>query len=173
MTINIASKATVLQNAISAGSVLIKTEDFNAVSSVILSDVFSADYWFYRLTLACTTTNANSPLIRWRTAGGSDATGNYQRSTIAFAAGSLTGSTSSSDSQVALSLNIAGDHNVVFDVMNPFDAAPTRGVLIGSVTTDIRVDGLRHNESTSYPSFNLFVSAGTFGGRLTVHGLRK
>jgi hypothetical protein len=144
-----------------------------AVSSVTVTDAFSADYDNYRIVYSGACSNAGEVLrIRY----GSTATGyfgnmtfnNYTSSSLNVVA----------DNNTAYHTHVAGGAagrtNCVVDVFSPFLSVTTGTA--SSIYTDATNGGSGRwflNNSTSYTDFTFIVNGTITGGTINVYGYRK
>jgi hypothetical protein len=160
-----------------SGLVFIKQQTIgNAVTSVVVTDAFSATYDAYQFIVTGGTASGNG-VATFRL--GTTATANYYYAgayyTFAGVPAALNGSAVNQFSLSSYNVNHVG-----FDVFvnQPFLAKNTSYATqyIGTSTTDGsgNVQGFLNN-TTSYTSFEFFTSGGqTFtGGTVTVYGYRK
>jgi hypothetical protein len=146
------------------------------VSSVTVTDAFSATYDDYRILV--NTTGSAAQTVQCRVGGSS--TG-YAQVVMYVDLGSNTviGFQQSNGSEfrfVGGGGGTAGNPSVAaFDLMNPFAAAYTRmpsGPYFES--NSMGISNAEHRVATSYTSFVILAGAGTFtGGTISVYGYRK
>lgn len=164
----------------SPGLVLIKTQTIGtAVSSVTVTDAFSADYENYKIILSggvASTTNVLNLTL------GSTATG-YYRGGVFMNFGSASvgglggGADDNASSFVGFGLGSVNNLSINADIYNPFAALRTEwftaGVraLAGGLHTNYR--GFL-DDTTSYTAFTLTTNSGTMtGGTIRVYGYRN
>jgi hypothetical protein len=146
------------------------------VSSVIVTDAFSADYTNYVVTLSGGTISSGNLDIGFqlRTAAGSTATTGYSSSMIYWSGSAITAFNQDNGSNWQ---NAGGGASTSarmrLDVTAPFLAQPT-GMFAAVQRHDIRgsVNGF-HTGATSYSAFVLTPNASTLtGGTIRVYGLK-
>lgn len=162
------------------GLVLINTTNFSAVSSQILSNIFTSSFEDYLITLTYTTSGTAGINLRLRTGSTSAAT-NYnwqyvQGNNTSASAGRVTATTS---------LEIAGASNGSFfsqSFINLYAPQLTRATTYISNNNNnygaynvpiISFYGGSHSDSTSYESAELLISSGTFTGTVKIYGYNK
>ena len=166
-----------------AGMVLLNTTSFSgAVSSVSVSNIFSATYENYRLVINNGTAVSGDNVefrFKLRVGGVSSSTGYY-----GVGANCGTGSIQTFNQANTASFQVAAYDDtsptlnaVIIDLFQPFTATATKifSTSIGtdSLATQVRSFNLQgyHNVTTSYDSVEFLVNTGTFtGGTLRVYG---
>ena len=163
------------------GMWLVKSQTIGTgVSSVTVTDAFSADFDNYRIMINfnSNTTNNQSGGLRLRTAAGVDSTTNYFYGWIYGnpSTGAVSSAGNSSGNRFDYAFNSYGTagSSAAVDVMKPFLSALTmissaapRGDLVGNMTG-------YHSLADSYTGFTLLPSAGTLtGGTIRVYGYRN
>jgi hypothetical protein len=168
---------TNMSSSLAPGLVLVKTQTIgSAVSSVTVTDAFSADYDNYKIVLSGGVASTSSSLgLRF----GASATGyyggliygSYSGSTVNF--GGTNNGASFSFVAVGTSNSLTGN----IEVLNPF-ASKTTGIsnpYIDSATAGAA--GFHsgfHNSATSHTAFTILVGSGTMtGGTIRVYGYRN
>jgi hypothetical protein len=154
---------------------LIKTQTIGTtVSSVTVSDVFSADYDNYRIVVSV---NSASQTLNLLMTLGSTTAAYYWSVAAASFAGGLTGSgVANGSSWFVLSPGADGGATSI-DVYDPFASNQT-GFTVATpiyVTNGSVYSGGGYlNNTTSYTAFTLTTSAGTItGGTIRVYGYRN
>jgi hypothetical protein len=156
---------------------LIKTQTIGTtVSSVTVTDAFSADFENYKIVVsggvASTALGLNLTL-------GSTATGYYYAQTQAVWAGTVSGNgASNTTSFVAAGIGSTNTLNMHLNVYLPFSTNRTsvEGQYVFTDTTSglQRSYGGFLNDATSYTAFTLTTSTGTItGGTIRVYGYRN
>jgi hypothetical protein len=155
---------------------LVKSQTIGTtVSSVTVSDVFSADYENYRIILTGGVASTSNTL---NLTFGATSSG-YSRVGISMAFNSNTVGGLAGESQAsiaAVGLGTTNDLNACFDVFMPFAAKRT---VISTVTARPVASGSVNwlvgyvDNTTSYTAFTLTTSTGTVtGGTIRVYGYR-
>jgi hypothetical protein len=154
---------------------LVKSQTIGtAVSSVVVSDVFSADFDNYRIVIKGGTVSADNNLLMTL---GSTATGYYWAGTgYSYAGASLVGNGSNATSWFAGYGRSSGLSSVL-DLCNPFLTDETyfavAPVQMSTTGGYIPVGGYVNN-TTSYTAFTITTSTGTItGGTIDVYGYRR
>jgi hypothetical protein len=156
-----------------------------AVSSVIVSSIFSATYENYRLVINNGTAVSGDNVgfsFRLRTGATSSSTGYYG---VGPNAGTGTLATFNQANTTSFQVAAYDDTSptlnaVIIDLFQPFTATATK-IFSTSIGTDSLATQLRsfnlqgyHNVTTSYESIEFIVSSGTFnGGTLRVYGYQN
>lgn len=175
---------TALNNKLHAGLVLISsTAITNGVSTVTISNAFSATYDAYKIVLSGISTSGAVALNM--TIGG--AASNYYTSSASagdytVASGTLSfanqnGSSSASINTVA-SNGTSSTSGSTIEMQNPFAATSTTFQCSGSDPrtggAGLRIVNGYHSTASSYTSFAIIIAGQTFtGGRITVYGYAK
>lgn len=156
------------------GLQLIKTQTIgSAVSSVTVSDAFSATYDNYRIIV--TGGSASTSLTLALTLGSTN-TGYYNSGQYTtFGSSTIVGFGNNNAASIALGGDGSADGlNSVIEVYNPFLSKTTtfRCTYITNRTSGVFVDGGAFlNNTTSYTAFTLTCSTGTItGGTIRVYG---
>jgi hypothetical protein len=152
---------------------------FSALTSLSLDDCFTADFDNY--VVALTGTISSTGFIRWRMYDGSAAvtTGTYTIQHINVNGTSVTSGRDGTQSWLDFTNWTSGGSlwsGSMISVYGPFLAQPTaiRFVnLDNSSSARIYETAGTHSLSTSYPGFNLFPSAGSISGTVSVYGVRS
>ena len=153
----------------------IATEDFSAVSTVSLNNVFSSAYDNYKIVLEITTSTVAQSLMQLKVSG-TDATGaNY--SSKANNLSSTFGNTNdyvNTTSWAFYASTTADIYREMF-LARPNTTKTTYGHAFGSVGTSgtITENGFSHNLTTAYDGFKLFPNTGTITGYVKVYGYRN
>ncbi len=158
------------------GMWLVKAQTIGSgVSTVTLTDVFSADYDNYRVIVsggAASTTNAFNMTF------GATVTGYYFGTTNTVWAGTVTGVGVSNGTSAPVGFGTTDALSVDLTVCNPFDAKVTtfygHNIRIETGASGAaRSFGGYLNNTTSYTAFTFTASTGTWtGGTVRVYGLR-
>ena len=142
----------------------------NGVSSLAVPDVFSADFYNYRVIIRGGTI-ATGTNVRMRL--GASATGYYAaHEYISFAALQILGGDVNATywTSVGRSTPTNGT-DATFDLYNPFEAARTRihAMFVDMSTTGGAQTSLGyHNTATSYTGFTIYTTSGNWTSDLTV-----
>jgi hypothetical protein len=160
--------------AANAGLVFVKSQTIGSgVSTIVVSDAFSATYDTYRIIVAGgTTTVSQAFTMRLGSSTGSYYWGIQQTT---YTTPTVQGFCASNVSEWQIGGATGTTPTALVDLLNPFLARPTvfRGVDTGGTSQARNWSGF-HNVSTSYSAFTLIASSGSFtGGRITVYGYRK
>jgi hypothetical protein len=154
---------------------LIKTQTIGTtVSSVTVSDVFSADYENYRIIVSG---GAGSTNLSLNLALGATVTG-YYRGGVGFTyAGAASNGGAANAANWFVVYSTANGHMGEIDLFGPNRAART---YLQSRTASLRTDGDSFfsagylNDATQYTAFTLTTSTGTItGGEIRVYGYRN
>ena len=157
---------------------LVKTQAVGTgVSSVTVTDAFSADYDNYRIIVSGGVSSVAAGALNLTL--GAAATGYYRAGAfMSYSGGSITGFNNSN----ATSWNgiFEASTNIIYgvvDLINPFAAKNT---VLSSHTSAVRTDGYSLFQggylanTTSYTAFTLTASAGTVtGGTICVYGYKN
>lgn len=162
------------------GLVYIKSQTIGtAVSSVTVSDAFSATYDNYKITIDGGTASTSTDL---RLTFGASVTGYYSGLVFVAYSQATVGNASGVGAANAAFFPYAGNgsSNGLFmnvDVMRPFAAAVTGfcgGDIVATTSGSVAFTSGYHSVAASYSSFVIGLSAGTItGGTITVYGYRK
>jgi hypothetical protein len=148
---------------------LVKTETIGSgVTSVVVSDAFSADFDNY---LIQATGGVTSATVTVTMALGGSTTGYYSGATIVtYATGAVTGVAANNAAAWNVGLATTGLINVAVTVMGPNLTDPTTYQSFDSNTTSQARNWVGyHSPATAYTSFTL--AGGTFtGGTIRVYG---
>ncbi len=150
----------------------VKTQTIGtAVSTVVVSDAFSADYENYIITVSggIHSTGAGSLTMKL----GASATNYYYGATIVtYSTGAVTGTGGNNTSEWVVGMGNASALNAHVTIMGPQLAKRTTFHSFDSNGTSQARNWVGyHNVSTAYTEFTLGVSAGTMtGGTITVYG---
>jgi hypothetical protein len=155
------------------GLQLIKTQTIgSAVSTIAVSDVFSATYDNYRIQI----TNANYSVLCGvrvqmnNSTGSTYSTGNMN---IAYTSASITTEVSSNSTlwSIATGQGLTG---IVLEIINPFNSVATHMVSQSAADTYVSWRSGRDSSSTSNTGFTISMTGGTVtGGTIAVYGYRK
>jgi hypothetical protein len=160
-------------NMVGGGLVLIKKQTIGtAVSSVAVTDAYSADYEAYKIIITGGVSSATCDLRVINT--GSTASYAYAYLYANYGTSAITASTSSSASNMAfVGVGTTATLRANFDVINPFLEKPTIfSALIASNFIGGTANGY-HNVATSYTGFTITPHTGTLtGGTIYVYGYR-
>jgi hypothetical protein len=165
----------------STGLVKINTTTFSAVSSQSINDVFSSTYDNYVILYKNTSSSANPLLtLRFRAAG-TDTTTNYGSQRLYAIGTTVTASRDQvgSDEIFISDINSTTPNFVghQINVFNPNQASATSTFSSGStyLSTNLYVMTTAgfQNSSTQFTGFTLLVSTGTFGGTVSVYGVKQ
>jgi len=158
------------------GMIFIDETAFNAVSSVPVDGVFSADFTNYFVIAGFTTTNAGGTINLQFRAGGSTTAANYNFVRLDVAA-TVTSATATAQSTVRIGANDAsGRHSFEGWVVNPFLSVPTHW---NSTYTRNNCAGgtetcqLAHTGNTSFDGYVLTISTGTATGTIRTYAFAQ
>jgi len=175
--LTLAADGSVSGGAGLGGLVHIHTEEFTAVSSVSIDDVFDATYDNYLLFISGTTTGApgTDMRIRMRSLGSDNSSSTYyggcsylNTSTIGFQGG-LNGATSGYLGDIR---DVQG-YAQITRMMRPFESVFT-SIIYDSETYDNRFLGYNcHNVAASFDGFTIYPSSGAITGSIAIYGYRK
>lgn len=159
------------------GLTLVKTQTIgSAVSSVTVSDAFSASYDNYRILV---TGGASSTSLTLALTLGSTSTGYYDAGQYgSFGSSTIVGFGNNNAASIALGGDGSADGlNSTIEIHNPFASRTTtfRVSYITNRTAGVFVDlGGFLNNSTSYTAFTLTCSTGNItGGTIRVYGYKN
>jgi hypothetical protein len=168
---------TALNSKLHAGLVLIKTQTIGTtVSSVTVTDAFSATYDDYKITISGGVASAQNVLSMKM---GATATGYYSaRLFYTYAAAAVTaGNSSAATSWAFVGGMTANGLSMDIDLFQPFTAKQTTytGVFnIASTTGSVQNTGGYLDNTTSYTDFEIIPNLGTLtGGKISVYGYAK
>jgi hypothetical protein len=162
------------------GLVYVKSQTIGtAVSSVTVTDAFSATYDSYQIVIDGTLGSAAGAAMQFRcvTSGGVDNASNWRGNTFYIQSGFAGGLSndaysSSATGQCGGFSTSAG--SIMFTVQTPFATARTQLNFNMADNNYFRVGASCLDNATSYTAFKLTPNAGTFtGGTITVYGFRK
>jgi hypothetical protein len=158
----------------SIGLWLVKTQTIGtAVSTVTVTDAFSADYDNYKIVISGVSCSANQPAIRMQL--GSTVTGYAFAGFEMSYTGSLSGTGSGSSSSWYIgNFGNATSMSSEITVLRPFLTQNTNySVMAGSTAWSVSQNGYLNN-TTSYTAFTILLSSGTMsGGTIRVYGYRN
>jgi hypothetical protein len=162
-------------NALS-GLVPVKTQTIGSgVSSVTVTDAFSATFDNYRILITDTTASFNLALnmrLGSETGNNYKYLGHYQKWNNSTIVGYGPGTNTYFDSAGRMTTN--GSNRSLIDLCSPYQSKPTQGYsnCSGNMTDDFVVTlHLWLDTSDSYTSFSVFPNSGTMtGGTIRVYG---
>lgn len=152
---------------------------FNAVTSLSLNGVFSADFDNYVITWSSAVSNGTPGLFARLRTSGTDASGtNYTQQYILASSATVSAArtTSATSFAVAYPDNTLAANGVTMHFYGPFLVQPTahRSIDQNSVSSARLIDiANTHSLSTSYDGITLFPGIGDMTGKLTVMGVRS
>ena len=165
------SWATVGPAAASALTLISTTTVGSAVSTVTVSNAFSATYDTYRIILTGGTSSAGGTL---RMTLGASTASYYSGYVSRQWSGTTTGGNVNNGAAWDVGIHVTDGLSMVIDVANPFLADQTYfvGFCVGLATgSEMRTQGGYHNVGTSYTDFTLAPQTGTLtGGEIRVYG---
>lgn len=168
--LTLAADGSVSGGAGLGGLVHIHTEEFTAVSSVSLNDVFSAEYDNYRVVIRHK--GGNEDLNLRLRASGVDSTSNYSQNVVDGNGGTLTSgraSTTSMNTGINTNAGVSG-----VDLSGPYLSAATALSSLCSTSYNgsfVRIVSGINSASTSFDGFTLIPGgAGTISGSVSVYG---
>ena len=163
-----------------SGLVYVKSQTIGTgVSSVTVSDAFSATYDSYQIVIEGTTnaTAGAAMLFRCVTSGGADNASNWRGNTFYIqsgVAGGLTNDNYSSNASGQCGGFSTSAGSLAFLVQSPFASTRTQLAFTMADNNYWRTSASVLDNATSYTGFKLLANAGTFtGGTITVYGFRK
>jgi hypothetical protein len=156
-----------------SGLIHIKTENFSAVSSVALDNVFSSDFSFYTIFIDSSPSTSLLHSIRLRV-GGTPASGanyNIQRLLASTGAVGNTATTGATSAFVGFtdSANMLAQINMAY----VFDTVGSRWQVQSLMALETAINGWFHTLTNSYDGFELNASTGNITGTITVCGVKK
>ena len=158
-----------------SGLVYIKEQTIGTtVSTVEVTDAFSADYDNYRIVISNVTCSASQPAFRMQLGATTSgyAFGGFE---ISYGVGALNASASASSAHWYIgNFGVSNSLSSCVEVQRPFAAQNTNyNATAGSTTWSVVQNGFLNN-TTSYTAFTLLLSSGTMtGGLIAVYGYRK
>jgi hypothetical protein len=160
------------------GLTLINTTSFSAVSSVSVSDVFSATYDTYVIRSSYTGSASTFCNIRLRVAGADASGANYSRQLMDVDNGVTNFARTTGDTSWvnAVAHRTTGNRANLLEIHRPFEAAPTTAIKLGggsNSTIDFANVVTQHDLATSYTGFTYLVNSGTITGSISVYGYNK
>jgi len=164
-------------DSIKPALVHLHTENFSAVSSVSVDDVFSSEYENYRLILDTTSTANVEWSLRLRVSGADNSTANsYVTQKLTASASTVSGSRTTHDNwSFGEHQNVQGNgHDAI--IWRPFAAEKTSFWNNTAATASNAYLSIRtgtHNQATSYDGFTIYQASGTFSGTLRIYGYRN
>jgi hypothetical protein len=158
-----------------SGLVYVKSQTIGTtVSTVEVTDAFSAIYDNYRIVISNVTCSANQPAFRMQL--GSTTSGYaFAGFEINYTAASLNAAASSASTNWYIgNFGNATSMSSTVEVLRPFAAQNTNyNATAGSTIWSVVQNGYLNN-TTSYSAFTLLLSSGTMtGGLISVYGYRK
>jgi hypothetical protein len=161
------------------GMTLLNSTSFTAASTISVNNVFSSDYFDYKIMFSVTD-RTSTPDVNFRLRnGGVDTSVNYSRTGILTVFNSTTitvtnqvGTTSGLLFPLAVrefSADITvSNPAVASETILTYQAAGLTNSVIGHVSAFIQQDN-----ASAFDGFTIFTSTGTITGNLRVYGLRK
>lgn len=162
-----------------AGLDLITTQNFNAVSSVSLDNVFSPTYDNYRAVCVLTSTASAAIRMRLRASGVDNSSNNYieQLFVVNGTGTGLSRTTTTSWSDLgAVGNNGAFQTALVADFFKPATSDYTTFFAnISRVDSGayIHIVSASQGDAVAFDGFTLFPSSGTFSGSISVYGYKN
>jgi hypothetical protein len=162
-----------------SGLTLVTSGTFSSVSSVDVSDCFSATYTNYRIVLVLSATTNNVAIdMRLRVGGSNNTDSNYDTQNVNIIDTSVVGASYVNQNRWAeLISGFSSGYFTSADIFiaNPFATAYTGGSLINSTfassTRMIKTTAFAKEVTTSFTGFAFIASAGTISGNYKVYGL--
>jgi hypothetical protein len=163
-----------------AGLVYVKSQTIGTgVSSVTVSDAFSATYDSYQIVIDGTLGSAAGAAMQFRcvTSGGADNAANWRGNAFYVQSGVAGGLTNDNTSSSIFGYcggfsTVKG--SMIFTVQGPYTASNTNINFTMADNQYIRISASCLDNTTSYTAFKLTANSGTFtGGTITVYGFRK
>lgn len=151
---------------------LVKTQTIgSAVSSVVVTDAFSADFENYVVTVSGGTHSTGTGTMTFKL--GASGTGYYSGATIVtYSTNAVTGTAVNNGAVWNVGMANSSALNAHVTLMGPYLAKPTSYSSFDSNGTSQARNWVGyHSVSTSYTEFTLGVTAGTMtGGTISVYG---
>ena len=149
---------------------------FSAVSSIVLNDVFSATYNYYKLFTTLDASSGGGLRVRWRV-GGTDASGSDYEWTRIYSSGTTVAAYGESAKTSADISDTSTTTTAEILICDPFLTSNTftQGYNIYNAPTGGTDHGFYvsgHNSATSYTGMTIFPSAGTITGRYVLYGMK-
>ena len=163
-----------------AGLVYVKSQTIGTgVSSVTVSDAFSATYDSYQIVIDGTLGSAAGAAMQFRcvTSGGADNASNWRGNGFYVQSGVSGGLTN--DFYTSSIFGYCGGFStaaggMIFTVQGPYTASNTNINFTMADNQYLRISASCLDNTTSYTAFKLTPNSGTFtGGTITVYGYRK
>jgi hypothetical protein len=158
------------------GLVHIETQTFSAVSSFNFSnDVFTSTYDNYKIVLTLTSSGNDIVLAyRFRTAGVSDSSANYQRQRLEASSSTVSGvSSTNQTSNNIITSGSAGTNGITLEIYSPKLSAftSTRSITTTTVGSS-NLDDFAGNfkQTTSFDSIEMIIATGTMTGKAILYG---
>jgi hypothetical protein len=161
------------------GLVHIKTENFSAVSSLSLNDVFNANFLTYRMILGWTASASDQLNYRLRVSGSDDSTSNYSHQLILGSSTSLFANNSSSQSSANFTSSTNGSSSTLFnlasvDIHNPFSTSKTTSfTTYAPGIAEVRIYANAHNVASSFDGITILCPTGTMTGSIKIYGYKE
>jgi hypothetical protein len=149
---------------------------FSAVTSIVLNDVFSSTYNYYKLFMTFDGSSGGAIGVRWRV-GGTDASGSDYEWSRLYTSGSTVGATGQSAQTSAYVSDIGSTTTAEVLIVDPYLVANTftQGYNLYNGPgngTDHGWYVSGHNSVTSYTGMTILPSAGNITGRYVLYGMK-
>ena len=163
---------------VSSALTFITGATFSAASSVAVDSCFTSTYQNYRIVFIVTAsaTSTGATTLQWRTGGATNTTANYTRGLVGISSGgSFDGSYTASATSYNLGSTSSSENNYVLalDVYRPQQATLTNAFVTnmpGYGSTTPRFGTLQFEAATAFDGFIVSRTAGTMTGNYRVYG---
>ena len=158
-----------------AGLVHIDTQSFSAVSAVNFDDVFSADYFNYKIIFHATLSTSATVFLRFRTGGSNNTTANYSTRANLLGVGASSALNYQNGTSIELQVTTTEPQQREIFVENPFATIRTRGFSIGALGTagSVQIGGIDFSQTTSFDGFSIAAFTANMAGHISVYGFAK
>lgn len=175
---NSAVTVTKLATTAQPGLVLIKTQTIgNAVSSVSVTDVFSADYDNYKIIINGVDSSIDETVYHMKLSGSTGSTYSSAIKWTALSTGTMSGTqlSASSTGWIIGLTDIDGAGNAVIDVISPFLTTRTTCTYQGAESGYMIIGGGYDTNSASHTGFTIHAPTSNTltGGTIRVYGYRN
>lgn len=156
------------------GMILLNTTSFTSASSVIVPNVFSANYKSYKIFIECNQAGVSDIKLRLRTGSTSAAT-SYDLQYLRGQGTTTTVAGLPNQTEYFITTNQAsGPSWCDITVHKPFEATQTYfQSLWFTHVYSVGITGGFHQTATSYESFEIFPTTSTFTGSVKTYGLNQ
>ena len=149
------------------------TVTYNAVNSVSLNSVFTADYTQYRVLVSCTASAAGAFLYMRNRVAGVDAATNYDQQRLYVNGSSVAGAQNAASTGGGIGAVLTTKNVYGVDVFGPQLAEKPGFVSVGGYEGGIEIFTTIHTTATAYDGFSLLPSSGTITGIVNVYGYKE